>query len=155
MYLVDFKLWKVKNKKNKKNNENKIESKVDDTGTIITLTTKCDLLRRELLQRKAKIANLGTEIDTFQANAKSRSEEFDQKFRDARRNAKSEFDSARNEAQEAGAAKLKQIKEESDKVKTDNLSKVAADIQAAEQTLKGQVESFATEMAGKVLGRAL
>lgn len=112
-------------------------------------------VRKILAERKAKIANLGTDIETFQANAKSRAEEFDQKFRDARRNAKSEFDSARNEAQEAGAAKLKQIKEESDKVKADQLSKVAADIQAAEQSLKGQVESFATEMAGKVLGRAL
>ena len=112
-------------------------------------------VRKILAERKAKIADLGNEIETFQANAKSRSEEFDQKFRDARRNAKSEFDSARNEAQEAGAAKLKQIKEESDKVKADQLGKVVADIKAAEQSLKGQVESFATDMAGKVLGRAL
>ena len=112
-------------------------------------------VRKILAERKAKIADLGNEIETFQANAKSRSEEFDQKFRDARRNAKSEFDSARNEAQEAGAAKLKQIKEESDKVKADQLSKGGAYIKAAEQSLKGQVESFATDMAGKVLGRAL
>ena len=112
-------------------------------------------VRKILAERKAKIADLGNEIETFQANAKSRSEEFDQKFRDARRKAKSEFDSARNEAQESGAAKLLQIKEDSDKVKADQLSKVAADIQAAEQSLKGQLESFATQMAGKVLGRAL
>ncbi len=112
-------------------------------------------VRKMLAERKAKISDLGNEIETFQANAKSRSEEFDQKFRDARRNAKSEFDSARNEAQESGAAKLKQIKEESDKIKADHMSKVTADIQAAEQSLKGQVESFATDMAGKVLGRAL
>ncbi len=112
-------------------------------------------VRKILAERKAKVADLGNEIETFQANGKSRAEEFDQKFRDARRKAKSEFDSARNEAQEAGAAKLKQIKEESDKVKADQLSKVAADIQAATKSLQGQVNSFATEMAGKVLGRAL
>lgn len=112
-------------------------------------------VRKILAERKGKIAGLGNEIDTFQANAKRRSEEFDQKFRDARRTAKSEFDSARNEAQEAGAAKLKQIKEESDKVKADQLSKVAADIKAVTLSLKGQIDGFATEMAGKVLGRAL
>ncbi|MCB2181667.1 MAG: ATP synthase F0 subunit B [Desulfobulbaceae bacterium] len=112
-------------------------------------------VRKILAERKEKIADMNNEIDTFHKNAKLRAEEFDQKFRDARSKAKAEFDAARNEAQEAGAATLKQIREESDKAKADQLSKIAGEIQGAEQTLKGQVENFATEMAGKVLGRAL
>ena len=112
-------------------------------------------VRRILAERKQKIADLNNDVDTFNKNAKLRADQFDQKFTDARRKAKAEFDAARNEAQAAGAEKLQQIRTESDKAKAAQLSAIAADVKTAEQTLKGQVESFATEMAGKVLGRAL
>jgi F-type H+-transporting ATPase subunit b len=112
-------------------------------------------VRRILAERKQKITDLNNDVDTFNKNAKLRGEQFDQKFREARRKAKAEFDSARNEAQAAGAETLQQIKTESDKAKAAQLGTVASEVKAAEQTLKGQVEGFATEMAGKVLGRAL
>jgi|APCry4251928276_1046603.scaffolds.fasta_scaffold274867_2 F-type H+-transporting ATPase subunit b len=112
-------------------------------------------VRRILAERKQKITDLNTDVDTFNKNAKLRAEQFDQKFRDARRKAKAEFDAARNEAQAAGTEKLQQIKSESDKAKAAQLGTVASEVKAAEQALKGQVGSFATEMAGKVLGRAL
>ena len=112
-------------------------------------------VRRILAERKQKITELNNDVETFNKNAKLRAEQFEQKFRDARRKAKAEFDTARNEAQAAGSEKLQQIRNESDKAKAAQLGTLAADIKAAEQALKGQVESFATEMAGKVLGRAL
>ncbi len=112
-------------------------------------------VRKILAERKEKISGFNNDIETFHKNAQIRSEEFDQKFRDARRKAKAEFDAARSEAQEVGAATLQQMREESDKAKGDQLSKIASAVQSAEQTLKGQVDSFASEMAGKVLGRAL
>ncbi len=112
-------------------------------------------VRRILAERKQKISDLNTDVDTFNKNAKLRAEQFDQKFRDARRKAKAEFDAARNEAQAAGTEKLQQIKSESDKAKAAQLGTVASEVKAAEQALKAQVESFATDMAGKVLGRAL
>jgi len=112
-------------------------------------------VRRILAERKQKITDLNTDVDTFNKNAKLRAEQFDQKFRDARRKAKAEFDAARNEAQAAGTEKLQQIKSESDKAKAAQLGTVASEVKAAEQALKAQVESFATDMAGKVLGRAL
>lgn len=112
-------------------------------------------VRKILAERKAKVSDMNNEIETFHKNAQLRSEEFDQKFTDARRKAKSEFDSARAEAQAAGAETLAKMREESDKDKAEQLGKIASEVQAAEQTLKSQAESFATEMAGKVLGRAL
>jgi F-type H+-transporting ATPase subunit b len=112
-------------------------------------------VRRILAERQQKIADLNNDVDTFNKNAQLRAEQFDQKFREARRKAKAEFDTARNEAQAAGAEKLQQIRTESDKAKAAQLSTVASEVKAAEQALKGQVGSFATEMAGKVLGRAL
>jgi len=112
-------------------------------------------VRRILAERKQKIADLNNEVETFNKNAKLRAEEFDQKFRDARRKAKAEFDAARNEAQTAGADTVQRIRSEADKAKAAQMSTIAAEIKAADQALKGQVEVFATEMAGKVLGRAL
>jgi F-type H+-transporting ATPase subunit b len=112
-------------------------------------------VRRILAERKQKIADLNNEVETFNKNAKLRAEEFDQKFRDARRKAKAEFDTARNEAQTAGADTVQRIRSEADKAKAAQMSTIAAEIKAADQALKGQVEVFATEMAGKVLGRAL
>ena len=112
-------------------------------------------VRRILAERKQKIADLNNEVETFNKNAKVRAEEFDQKFRDARRKAKAEFDAARNEAQTAGADTVQRIRSEADKAKAAQMSTIAAEIKAADQALKGQVEVFATEMAGKVLGRAL
>lgn len=112
-------------------------------------------VRRILAERKQKISDLNTDVDTFNKNAKLRADQFDQKFREARRKAKAEFDAARNEAQAAGTEKLQQIKSESDKAKAAQLGTVASEVKAAEQALKAQVESFATDMAGKVLGRAL
>ena len=112
-------------------------------------------VRQIIAARKQKIADLNNDVDTFNKNAKLRAEQFDQKFTEARRKAKAEFDAARNEAQAAGSEKLQQIKAEADKAKAAQLGAIAADVKTAEQTLKGQVESFATEMAGKVLGRTL
>ncbi|MBI5557582.1 MAG: ATP synthase F0 subunit B [Deltaproteobacteria bacterium] len=112
-------------------------------------------VRRILAERKQKISDMSNEIETFHKNAKLRSEEFDGKLRDARRKAKHEFDSARSEAQASGAETLQKIREQSDAAKAEQLRLVASEVQSAEQTLKGQMESFATEMAGKVLGRAL
>ncbi|OKY73833.1 MAG: hypothetical protein BM485_16285 [Desulfobulbaceae bacterium DB1] len=112
-------------------------------------------VRKILAERKVKIANLNSDIDEFHKNAALRAEQFDQKLNDARRKAKQEFDTARNEAQAVGTETLQKIREASDKAKTDQLRTVAADVQAAEQALKGQIGGFATEMAGKILGRAL
>ncbi|MFZ5765942.1 MAG: ATP synthase F0 subunit B [Thermodesulfobacteriota bacterium] len=112
-------------------------------------------VRKILAERKVRIASLGSDIENFHKNAALRSEQFNQKLTEARRRAKQEFDTARAEAQAAGAETLKKIREESDKAKADQLRKVAADVQAAEGTLKGQIEGFATDMAVKILGRAL
>lgn len=112
-------------------------------------------VRRILAERKQKLAELNNEIETFHSNAKQRADEFDEKFRDARRKAKTEFDSARSEAQAVGGEKLQQIREESDKVKSDMLVKVSSEVAAAEKALKDQVDAFAAEMSAKVLGRAV
>ena len=112
-------------------------------------------VRRILAERKEKLAGLATDVENYEKNAQLRVEEYDSKLNEARRKAKAEFDSARASAQAAGAAKVAEIKAEADKVKAEALAKVEAEFAAADKELKGQIDSFAGEMAGKILGRAV
>lgn len=112
-------------------------------------------VRTILTQREQKVSDMGKEIDTFHKNAKLRQEEFDQKLNDARREAKSKFDSARSAATEAGNEKLAEIRAAADEEKSIQLQDIETQFATAQKELGGQVDSFANEMAGKILGRAL
>jgi len=82
-------------------------------------------------------------------------EEFDAKLNDARTKAKAEVDSFRGEAQAVGAEKLAGIRKEGEGKKTEGIAQIEAQIAAAGEELKGQVAGFATEMATKIMGRAV
>ncbi|MCK5341538.1 MAG: ATP synthase F0 subunit B [Desulfobulbaceae bacterium] len=112
-------------------------------------------VRTILEQRVKKLADLDNEVETFDKNAQLRRDEFDTKINDARIKAKEELDAARGSAQSAGNEKLTAIRQEADAAKAEQLTQVRSDVAAAQQELKGQVDSFASEMAGKILGRAL
>ncbi|MCA1766104.1 MAG: hypothetical protein LC633_07655, partial [Desulfobulbaceae bacterium] len=64
-------------------------------------------------------------------------------------------DQARGEAQAAGAEKVAGIRKEVDYRKAESLAQIQEQITKAGEELKGQVDGFASEMAAKVLGRAL
>ena len=112
-------------------------------------------IRTILIERAKRISGLEKDVDEFNKNAKLRLEEFDNKLNDARTRAKTELDSVRGEAQSAGAEKLAEIRKEADGKKAESLGQIKSQISAASDELKGQVEGFATEMAAKILGRAL
>jgi F-type H+-transporting ATPase subunit b len=112
-------------------------------------------VRTILIEREKRINGLEKDVDEFNKNAKLRLEEFDNKLNDARSRAKTELDSGRGEAQAAGAEKLAEIRKEADGKKAESLGQIKSQISAASDELKGQVEGFATEMAAKILGRAL
>jgi len=112
-------------------------------------------IRTILAEREKRISGLEKDVDEFNKNARLRLEEFDAKLNDARGRAKAELDSARGEAQVVGAEKLAEIRKEVDGKKAESLAQIQAQITKAGDELKGQVEGFASEMAGKVLGRAL
>ena len=112
-------------------------------------------IRNILKERKKQVAGLEKDIETFNRNAKLRLEEFDQKIADARAKAKGEFETLKKAAQDEGNTQLGQVRQEVDSVKAEQLSQIKTQLTAAQQELKGQVSGFATEIAGKVLGRAL
>ena len=93
-------------------------------------------VRTVLAKRKEKLSELGNAIDTFKKNAELRKEEINRKLNDARIKAKEEI-------------------EEATANKTDQLNEIKKQFTDAQQQLSGQIESFASEMAAKILGRSI
>lgn len=112
-------------------------------------------IRTILVEREKRISGLEKDVDEFNKNANLRLEEFDAKLNDARTRAKGELDSVRGDAQAAGAAKLAEIRKEADGKKAEGLARIEAQMTTASVELKGQVADFATEMATKIMGRAV
>jgi F0F1-type ATP synthase membrane subunit b/b' len=82
-------------------------------------------------------------------------EEFDDKLNGARSKAKNEVDKVRGEAQAAGNERLAEIRKEVEAYKAENLGSIRDEFVKAGQELKGQVDAFAGEIAGKIVGRAI
>ncbi len=112
-------------------------------------------VRGILRKRKEEIATMENDIVNFEKNAKLRVEEFDQKLNEARSKAKDQFDGVKKEAQDISNSEVAEVRKASDAHKAEELDKVKSQVASAEQSLKGELEGFANEMAGKILGRAL
>jgi len=112
-------------------------------------------VRTMLTKREEKAASLEKEIATFHKNAGLRQEEIDRKMQGARAKAKEELDGARGGAQTAGAEILGMIREEANAAKSDRLAEIQQQFGTAREQLRGQVDGFAAEIAGKILGRAV
>lgn len=112
-------------------------------------------IRSIIEERQKKIGGLDEGIDQFKKNAVLRLDEFGQKMKDARIRAKKEYEAARNAALAESTEKLAGIRKEVDAQKTGQLAEIEKQFAAAQSELQGQISGFASEMAGKVLGRAL
>jgi F-type H+-transporting ATPase subunit b len=112
-------------------------------------------IRSIIEERQKKIGGLDEGIDQFKKNAVLRQDEFGQKMKDARIRAKKEYETARNAALAESTKKLAGIRKEVDVQKTGQLAEIEKQFAAAQAELQGEISGFASEMAGKVLGRAL
>ena len=112
-------------------------------------------VRTVLAKRKEKLAELGSAIDTFKKNAELRKEEINRKLNDARRKAKEEIEKAKGEAQAATSESLAKVRQEAMANKTSQLDEIQKQFTDAQQQLSGQIDSFASDMAAKILGRSI
>ena len=108
-----------------------------------------------LEKRQEKLDALSKDVEKFEQNARHRQAEVDKKMREASARAKKALDSARGEAQAAGAEKVAVIRQEVDEEKEKQLSEVRSQVDAARKELLDNITGFAQEMAGKILGRSL
>ena len=112
-------------------------------------------VRTVLAKRKEKLADLGNAIDTFKKNAELRKDEISRKLNDARSKAKEEIEKAKGAAQASTAESLVKVRQEAMANKTTQLDEIQKQFTDAQQQLSGQIESFASEMAAKVMGRSI
>ena len=110
-------------------------------------------VRSILAKRKEKLDQLSTEIDTFKKNAELRQEEINRKLNDARSRAKEELEKAKSSAQASSAETLAAVRQETTADKNTQLKEIQQQFADAQQQLKGQIDSFAADMAAKILGR--
>lgn len=112
-------------------------------------------VKRVLRERSEKLQGLQGEVTKFEKNARLRQEEVDAKLAKASAKAKAALDEARSEAQAAGDEKLASIKAEAEAYKEKELAQIHTQIDEARKSLQGNLEGFASAMAGKILGRGL
>jgi F-type H+-transporting ATPase subunit b len=112
-------------------------------------------VRTALAKRKEKLAELADSIETFKKNAELRKEEINRKLNDARSKAKEEIDKAKGAAQASTAESLAKVRQEATASKTNQLEDIQKQFAEAQQQLSGQIDSFASEMAAKILGRSI
>ena len=112
-------------------------------------------VRTVLAKRKEKLAELAGAIETFKKNTELRKEEIKRKLNVARSKAKEEIDKAKAEAQASTSETLAQIRHEAMTGKTEQLNEIQKQFTDAQQQLTGQIDSFASEMAAKILGRSI
>lgn len=108
-----------------------------------------------LKERSEKLQGMQGDVAKFEQNARLRQEEVDAKMAKASAKAKAALDAARAEAQTAGDEKLASIKAEAEAYKEKELAAISAQIGEARSGLQANLDGFATEMAGKILGRGL
>ncbi|SHO46158.1 ATP synthase F0 subunit B [Desulfopila aestuarii] len=112
-------------------------------------------VKKILKERSEKLLGMQADISKSENNAQLRQAEVDAKMAKASGKAKAALDTARAEAQAAGDSKLAEIKAAADADKAKQLAEISSQIENARKTLHGNLEGFAAEMAGKILGRSL
>jgi len=112
-------------------------------------------IRAILAEREKRIGGLEKDVDEFHKNAKLRLEEFDEKLNGARSRAKAELDRVRAETQAVGNEKVAELRKEVDARKAENQGLIQSEFAKAHQELQAQVDGFAREIAGKIIGRTV
>ena len=112
-------------------------------------------VRTVLAKRKEKLGELANSIENFKKNAELRREEISRKLNEARSKAKEEIEKARAAAQTSTAESLAQVRQEALANKTAQLDEIKKQFTDAQQQLSGQIDSFASDMAAKILGRSI
>ena len=112
-------------------------------------------VRTVLAKRKEKLNELAASIETFKKNAELRKEEITKKLNDARYRAKEEIEKAKSAAQTSTAESLTQVRHEATANKTAQLEDIKKQFTEAQKQLSGQIDTFASDMAAKILGRAI
>jgi len=112
-------------------------------------------IRRIVAQRNKRIAEQQAVIDGADAEAAAVVQEFNVKIQEARKLGRQKIQEHKAAAYDQEKDLLQQAGEQVAKQLQEMRAKVQSDIAAAREQLRGQVRSFSTSLAQKILGRSL
>jgi F-type H+-transporting ATPase subunit b len=112
-------------------------------------------IRNILIQRKEKIANLEQNVEASDKEAKGKSEAFDSGIRDARAKGLSEKNALLNEAADEEREIVDKINQKAQADLAEVREKIAKDAEAVRASLQKEIDTFASAIGEKILGRAV
>ncbi len=112
-------------------------------------------IRRILKERQEKMDSIEAEAIKFEDRIKSLVEDYERKLREARQAGKAEFDKLKEEAKELERKLMEESTKEAEAKRQELMSQLTGQIEAAKKELQAKAESFAVEIAQKLLGRAV
>jgi F-type H+-transporting ATPase subunit b len=112
-------------------------------------------IRNILIQRKEKITSLEQNVETSDKEAKEKNEAFDSGIRDARAKGLSEKSVLLNEAAEEEREIVDKINQKAQADLAEVREKIAKDAEAVRTSLQKEIDTFASAIGEKILGRAV
>jgi len=112
-------------------------------------------IRNILIQRKEKITNLEQNIETSDKGAKEKNEAFDSGIRDARAKGLNEKNVLLNEAADQEREIIDKINQKAQADLVEVREKIAKDAEAVRASLQKEIDTFASAIGEKILGRAV
>jgi F-type H+-transporting ATPase subunit b len=112
-------------------------------------------IRNILIQRKEKVTSLEQNIETSDKEAKEKNEAFDSGIRDARAKGLSEKSVLLNEAADEEREIVDKINQKAQADLAQVREKIAEDVEAVRASLQQEIDTFASAIGEKILGRAV
>jgi F-type H+-transporting ATPase subunit b len=112
-------------------------------------------IRSVLSQRKEKVTGLGNDIDTFRRDAQEKADAFSSGVREARAKGMKQKEAIMEAASDEEKEIMKKINEKAAAELAKVREKVAKDTEEVRGSLMNEVETFASEISKKILGRAV
>jgi F-type H+-transporting ATPase subunit b len=112
-------------------------------------------IRKILIQRKEKIVNLEQNIENSDKGAKEKNEAFDSGIREARAKGLNEKNLLLNEAADEEKEIIDKINQKAQADLVEVREKIAKDAEAVRASLQKEIDTFASAIGEKILGRAV
>lgn len=112
-------------------------------------------IRKQLEEREAKMAAIEAEVERFDHKTQKLVDDFDKKMADARAAGMQELERLKDEAREEERQLADSSTQEASARKSELMADISGQIESARKELKEQSETFAVEIAQKLLGRAV
>ena len=112
-------------------------------------------IRNILIQRKEKLSNLEQNIETLSSDAQERDSEFSAGIKDARARGMKEKEALMQAAADQEKEVIEKINKKAQADLAEVRKKIAKDAENVREILQKEIDTYASEIGQKILGRAV